>query len=215
MEVWFPDGNGGRKLVNMAGGTTDTEEQTAEVPAMRTMALSRAASAALLAATDEAEDDDGAREIYYPDRDGGRVLLSSGGGITSLPTASQTVKGAVMIGTGLAMNGDTLNVSLTSADLPVASETTAGVIKVGNGLSMDNGTLSVTLESGGTGEESIEGDKGCCCGNVYFAGVFPSFPSNAPYGWLIFVNSKAYIYNGVAWLPFCNCSNEPSTDPDP
>ena len=164
MEVWFPDGNGGRKLVNMAGtAAADTEEQTDETPALRTTALSRAAP--LLASAGEDAEDDEAREIYYPDRDGGRVLLSTGGGITSLPTASASVKGAVMIGSGLAMDGDTLKTSLTSADLPasllanalpVASTSNRGVIRVGNGLSMNGDVLNVTVQGGGGGGGTVD-----------------------------------------------------------
>jgi len=57
--------------------------------------------------------------IFYPDGNGGRITLDGGGasctcsgGEYTLPTASNTIKGGVKIGYGLAMNGDTLNVTL-------------------------------------------------------------------------------------------------------
>ena len=66
----------------------------------------------------------------------------------SLPTASATVKGGVKIGTGLQMNGETLNATATNYTLPTASSSIKGGIKVGNGLSITGDTLSVTLQSG-------------------------------------------------------------------
>lgn len=77
--------------------------------------------------------------------------ISGGGGGSSytLPTASETVKGGIKIGTGLSMEGDTLNntnpTPATPYTLPTASDETLGGIKVGSGLSIDeNGVLSTS-----------------------------------------------------------------------
>ena len=83
----------------------------------------------------------------------------------SLPTASETKKGGVKIGTGLGMNDETLNVTLQTAttstnglmsaadktklnglenySLPTAGSTVKGGIKIGDGLKMTGETLSV------------------------------------------------------------------------
>lgn len=69
----------------------------------------------------------------------------------TLPTASSTVKGGVKVGDGLAMDGDTLKVTLATSEeytLPTASSSTKGGVKVGTGLSMNGDTLNVTLDSG-------------------------------------------------------------------
>ena len=87
----------------------------------------------------------------------------------TLPTASSTVKGGVMIGSGLGMSGETLNVTLqtatTSANglmsaadktklndlerytLPTAGSTIKGGVKIGAGLEMDGDTLNCTVGS--------------------------------------------------------------------
>ena len=86
--------------------------------------------------------------IYFPDGDGGRMTIA-GGADFSLPTASASVKGGVMIGDGLAMDGDTLNVSLAGADLPTASASVRGGVKPGTGLIMDGDIMHVTIQGGG------------------------------------------------------------------
>lgn len=105
-------------------------------------------------------------------------ITLSGGASYSLPTASTTVKGGVKIGTGLAMNGDSINASianatttaggLMSADdkiklngiatgannftytLPTASTSTKGGVIIGDGLEMDGDTLNCTISGGAT-----------------------------------------------------------------
>ena len=151
MEMYIPDGNGGRKLVNFDG----TSEEPAE-PEIKLKAQPRAAPAALLA---NAQATTAIDEVYYPDQDGGRVLIDTGGGLASLPTASTSVKGGVMIGAGLSMAGEVLNVSLSSTDLPpislpalpIASRSVAGVVRIGNGLAMSGEVLNVTMQGGGGG----------------------------------------------------------------
>ena len=68
-----------------------------------------------------------------------------------LPTASSLTAGVVKVGSGLAMDGDTLNVTLTAGEsytLPVATAARLGGIKVGNGMSIDSGgKLDVTLSA--------------------------------------------------------------------
>ena len=61
-----------------------------------------------------------------------------------LPTASASVKGGVVIGTGLEIDGDTLNAS-AAYELPTASASVKGGVKVGNSLVMTNDTLNVAL----------------------------------------------------------------------
>ena len=79
-------------------------------------------------------------------------ITLQGGESYSLPTASETVKGGVKVGTGLSMSGDTLNVTLTAGEsytLPTASTTVKGGVKVGTGLSMNGDTLNCTISGGG------------------------------------------------------------------
>ena len=81
----------------------------------------------------------------------------------TLPTASATEKGGVMIGNGLSMAGDTLNVTVESYTLPTASTTEKGGVIIGAGLSMAGDTLNVTLEAETyddfTGATSITGGQ--------------------------------------------------------
>lgn len=81
-------------------------------------------------------------------------------GSYTLPTASTTVKGGIKVGTGLSMNGDTLNCTVSggggstggsSYTLPVATNSQLGGVKVGSGLAITrDGVLSCTV-SGGSG----------------------------------------------------------------
>ena len=64
----------------------------------------------------------------------------------TLPTASATEKGGVMIGAGLSMAGDTLNVTVESYTLPTASTTEKGGVMIGAGLSMAGETLNCTVK---------------------------------------------------------------------
>lgn len=93
----------------------------------------------------------------------------------SLPTANATQKGGVIIGDGLAMDGDTLNVTISGGasyaeatsvasglmsasdkikldeienySLPTASGSVKGGVIVGEGLAMNGDTLNVTLST--------------------------------------------------------------------
>lgn len=51
--------------------------------------------------------------LQYPDGDGGLKYLDFGGGSYVLPTASESIKGGVKVGYGLAMNDDSINVTLS------------------------------------------------------------------------------------------------------
>ena len=62
----------------------------------------------------------------------------------TLPTASAETKGGVKVGSGLSMDGETLNA--TGYTLPTASAETKGGVKVGTGLEINDGVLSVTAE---------------------------------------------------------------------
>ena len=74
--------------------------------------------------------------------------ISSGGGSYTLPTASANTKGGVKIGSGLTMNGETLNAD--GYTLPIAGAETLGGVKVGSGLSIDeNGVMSASGGGGG------------------------------------------------------------------
>ena len=67
---------------------------------------------------------------------------SGGGGSYTLPTASASTKGGVKIGSGLTMDGETLNNdNPTPYTLPTASDTTKGGVKLGSGFTMDGETL--------------------------------------------------------------------------
>lgn len=75
--------------------------------------------------------------------------ISSGGGSYTLPTASESTKGGVKIGSGLSMSGEVLNnTNPTPYSLPTASDEVLGGVIVGSGLTIDeNGILS---SSGGS-----------------------------------------------------------------
>ena len=79
------------------------------------------------------------------------AAISGGGTPYTLPTASAEIKGGVKIGSGLTMDGETLNNSNpTPYSLPTASAETKGGVKIGSGLSIDeNGVLSVNGGGGG------------------------------------------------------------------
>ena len=69
----------------------------------------------------------------------------SGTDTYTLPTASESVKGGIKIGTGLEMTGESLGLS-------TASESVIGGAKIGVGLSMDSDTLTLN-----TASESVKG----------------------------------------------------------
>lgn len=74
-----------------------------------------------------------------------------GGGGYTLPTASAETKGGIKVGSGLTMNGETLNNSNpTPYSLPTASAETLGGVKVGSGLSITDGVLSASGGGGGS-----------------------------------------------------------------
>ena len=72
-------------------------------------------------------------EVYWADKKGGRKTTEM------LPVASETVRGGIMVGEGLLMNAESLNVA-------IAGESVLGGIKVGEGFSMIEGSASVTIE---------------------------------------------------------------------
>ena len=78
-----------------------------------------------------------------------RIAESINGSAYSLPSASTSTKGGIVVGNGLAMDGDTLNctVSNETYTLPSASTSTKGGVKVGNGLAMDGDTLNCTVSN--------------------------------------------------------------------
>ena len=104
----------------------------------------------------------------------------------NLPTASSTLKGGIKIGSGLSMSGEVL--SADAYNLPTASSTLKGGIKVGSNLSMSGEKLSAR-------------------GNINFKGALSSLPSSKTFGDLVFVDGKAYIFDGNDWLKFCQCES--------
>lgn len=101
----------------------------------------------------------------------------------TLPTASTTKKGAIIVGEGLEMIGDTLNVTVepetnnyytiegggegivtllpvvveNNYSLPAATRTSRGGIRVGDGLAMDGDILNVTIEPETNNYYTVEG----------------------------------------------------------
>lgn len=87
-----------------------------------------------------------------------------GGGSYTLPTASQSTKGGVKVGSGLTMSGETMSIkagdglafsgdtliaSGSTYVLPTASQDTLGGVKIGSGITIDaNGAISA--QGGGT-----------------------------------------------------------------
>lgn len=76
------------------------------------------------------------------------AAISEGGGSYTLPTASDSTKGGVKIGSGLSMDGETLNnTNPTPYVLPTADATTKGGVFVasGYGLTITDGVLSADV----------------------------------------------------------------------
>ena len=107
--------------------------------------------------------------LYWPDGNGGRKTFDL------LPVATSENLGAVKVGNGLHMNGETLNADSYSA-------TSLGGISFGNGLYMDGNTLKAS-------------------GNVHFSGTFNEFPESPQEGSLAVVNGSPYIFDGTQWTP--------------
>lgn len=79
--------------------------------------------------------------IYF---DGGGIIQASESGYT-LPPATTTTLGGVIVGDGLAVTPQGV-LSVIPQELPIASQDTAGVVKAGNGVRVkSDGTLEVRL----------------------------------------------------------------------
>lgn len=130
MSFYFPDGNGGRRIIKTGSGETPAPSPPSQQGAVIFCGTIGSNEILNQVASTEGRTgdmwilafDNAASNIYNGD-----LLLCDGGewrllGIStrrhsySLPTASNSIKGGVMIGEGLYMDGDTLNVSVTSSD---------------------------------------------------------------------------------------------------
>ena len=157
MSFYFPDGNGGRRIIETGSGETTSSPTPSQQGAM--IFCGTIGSSEILNQVSATEGRTGDMWLLtFDDADAnvydGDMLLNSGNEWRivnlaerhfnyTLPTASQTVKGGVVVGNGLSMNGAVLNVSL-----PTASVNQKGGIKVGHGLAMSGDTLHVTLRGG-------------------------------------------------------------------
>lgn len=163
MAIYFPDGEGGRRVINAGGNTIDITKNLGAV-IFRGAILTTETLAQLLQTAGEVGDlwslafTDTENGIYAGDLlfcDGTNWVLMK---IAqqhfnySLPTASESVKGGVMIGAHLVMVDGKLNVSF-----PTASATQKGTIKIGHGLAMSGETLHVTLRGGSGGLDNSYG----------------------------------------------------------
>jgi len=80
-------------------------------------------------------------------------VLSANGSWVTLPTASTTQKGGIKVGTGLAMNGDTLNCTITGGStgsstaivLSNSSSTVDGAIWIDTDIASLDGTSAIIL----------------------------------------------------------------------
>ena len=73
------------------------------------------------------------------------MLVFFSANVQSIPVASNTVLGAIKIGSGLQINSST---GVASLDLPYATANTLGGVKIGTGLSIDNsGVLSTSASA--------------------------------------------------------------------
>lgn len=98
--------------------------------------------------------------VKADDSDGGVSVAADGKMSINLPTASTTVKGGVKVGTGLAMDGQKLGVSVATSSVVagVKSSTTDGKVKVESDgtMTMNLPTATTTVKGGikiGTGVE--------------------------------------------------------------
>lgn len=150
--------------------------------------------------------------------------IAAGGGSYTLPTASDTTKGGVKIGSGLTMTGEVLsNDNPTPYSLPTASAEVLGGIKVGSGLSITDGVLSasggggvtptvdtITLDettASGSVLKLVKGDDGFIkvSGAINLANAFSSdrvkIATGIPEKYrpgstnTHWINLKAYVYN--------------------
>lgn len=88
--------------------------------------------------------------IYF---DGGGLVQASESGYT-LPPATNTTLGGVIVGSGLTITAQGV-LSVLQQDLPIATQDTTGVVKIGNGLRASaDGTLSVRLGENLTFDQS-------------------------------------------------------------
>jgi len=131
MNFYYPDGNGGRKIIEIGG--TDYSLPTAS------------------------ESIKGGVKIGDGFSMDGEILNIALSGITDFPVASESVVGGVKIGDGLEMDGDVLKCKGggSSYSLPIASTTQLGGVKIGKGLAMDGDTLNVTLQSDSDSSRAI------------------------------------------------------------
>lgn len=69
--------------------------------------------------------------------------ISSGANTYSLPTATVSTLGGIIVGSGLSVNGS----GLLSTSIPLATTGTVGLMKVGSGLTVASGVVSVDISN--------------------------------------------------------------------
>lgn len=187
MSFYFPDGNGGRRIIETGSGETPAPSTPSQQGAM--IFCGTIGSSEILSQVAATEGRTGDMWLLaFDDADAkvydGDILLSNGSEWRivnlaekhfkyTLPTAGQTVKGGVAVGYGLAMSGDTLHVTLRGGASGGAQTKTYGQIvsvpQTSDSLPADLSTLSDwQVVNTATFHEQSSGD-GYWEGDVYIA----------------------------------------------
>ena len=158
MAIYYPDGNGGRRILD--GGSTNTTIISSETiqgalvfngvisteTLLPNVTTKKGALGDLwsLGFTNEEKNIYKGDLLIYDGEDWGLCNVSPQRPLYTLPTANETLKGGIAVGDGLTLSGDTLNA--IPYTLPTASETLKGGIFIGEGLTIEGGTLSTALD---------------------------------------------------------------------
>lgn len=159
MAIYYPDGDGGRRILD-GGSTTTIINNTVQGALVFKGVIStetllpnvqskKGAAGDLwsLGFTNEEKNIYKGDLLIYDGENWELLGTSPQRPFYTLPTANESVKGGVKIGDGLTMVNDTLNVDLEIPEgytLPAASDTIRGGIRPGKGLYMEGDVLNVS-----------------------------------------------------------------------
>lgn len=158
MAFYYPDGDGGRRELETGGGTTVIDQTQAGAVIARGVISNANILAQVISKAGEQGDlwtigfTDTENSIYagdlllYNGTQWQRLQTSPNRPSYSLPTASASTKGGVIIGDGLDIDGNgILSTTPQDYELPTASAGTLGGVKVGATMKMTNGVLDYEL----------------------------------------------------------------------
>lgn len=164
MAIYYPDGNGGRRILD--GGSTNTTIVSSEtiqgalvfngvistetlLPNVTTK-KGEVGDLWSLGFTNEDKNLYKGDLLIYDGEEWGLCNVSPQRPLYTLPTANETLKGGIFVGEGLSIEGGTLSSALNIPEpytLPTASATLKGGVKIGAGLEMTGDVLNATIET--------------------------------------------------------------------